>query len=242
MKIQTIYFLFIGMYASAQSEVRTVIHNGEGFQVQYDIKIDNGDTVKHGPYKRYEGSRLKELGTYLEGTKNHMWTYYYENGKKKAEGLYASNKEVGLWTYWAPSGELVQKYHHTLDSVYFFIDPNPLEKHYVVHDSGDTSVVDLDSPPLYLGGIHLAHNEAVKWLNYPLLARKAGIEGVAYIALWIDEEGSVTNYEIHKDPGEGCGEAALNAVQKIEPNWIPGKLNGKNVKAKILMSFHFKLG
>ena len=232
--------LFISVNTISQSEVKTVVHNGDGFQEQYDIKID-GDTVKHGPYKRYESGKLHSVGTYLNDTKNHMWTYYYMNGKKQSEGLYASNEQVGLWVYYDDKGKVVQKFHHTQDSLHYFVWSNPDESHFIRTEPGDSTAVKLTSPPLYLGGNHLAVLLTAQEIKYPESAKEKGITGMAYITFWVTTEGEAVEYAIHKDLGEGCGQEALRAVKSIPQKWIPATLDGKKVEAKYFFPIYFKI-
>lgn len=80
----------------------------------------------------------------------------------------------------------------------------------------------------------------VKHLKYPEAAKKAGVEGMALIRFKIDESGAVTEAEILKDPGEGCGAEALRVVETM-PDWTPGTKDGKAVKVELTLPFQFRL-
>lgn len=238
--IITFLLYSISIASFAQTEVKTVVHKGEGYQEQYDVKM-GADTVKHGPYKRYESGHLKTIGTYIQGNKNHMWTYYYSNGKKQSEGLYADNEQVGLWAYYDKNGKLIQKYHHTQDSLHYFVWSNPNEDHFVRQESGTEKPIRLSSPPIYLGGNQLAVDQAYADIVYPESAKEKGITGMVYITFWVTTEGEAIDHKIHKDLEEGCGEEALRAIKNVPQNWIPGTLDGKKVEAKYFFPVYFKI-
>jgi len=81
----------------------------------------------------------------------------------------------------------------------------------------------------------LAHN-----VKYPDSAKTAGTEGTVYVSFIIDENGEVTNPSIIRDIGNGCGDAAIDVLEKM-PKWEPGVHEGKKVKVKLNLPIHFYL-
>jgi len=47
---------------------------------------------------------------------------------------------------------------------------------------------------------------------YPAMALRQGLEGVVYLELFIDHEGTIRKIEVLKDPGFGFAEAAIDAL------------------------------
>ncbi len=83
-----------------------------------------------------------------------------------------------------------------------------------------------------------------KGLNYPTEARKNGVEGTAVVRFIVETDGLLSNIEVMRDPGAGCGEAAKRAIERMnqmEERWIPGKQRGKLVKVQYLLPVKFKL-
>lgn len=76
-------------------------------------------------------------------------------------------------------------------------------------------------------------------LEYPIEARAFEIEGTCMIRFIINENGEVTNPEIVRDVGGGCGEEALRIVKKM-PNWIPGKQRGESVEVMFTLPIKFR--
>ncbi len=78
-----------------------------------------------------------------------------------------------------------------------------------------------------------------KNIEYPELARRAGIEGRVVVQFIIDEQGNVNNPVVVRGIGGGCDEEALKAVAKAK--FIPGKQRGKPVLVKYSLPVSFKL-
>lgn len=82
-----------------------------------------------------------------------------------------------------------------------------------------------------------------KHLDYPAIARENGIEGTVYVGFVIDQSGKMTNIEIKRDIGGGCGNAALKALQKMqqEITFTPGYQGPRAVKVMFNMPVKFRL-
>jgi bla regulator protein blaR1 len=79
---------------------------------------------------------------------------------------------------------------------------------------------------------------------YPENARKAGVEGMAVISFVVSRKGEMKDLKIAKDPGNGLGEAALEAIQKLAKSdlvWEPGRDKGKKVDVEMKLPIKFKL-
>lgn len=89
--------------------------------------------------------------------------------------------------------------------------------------------------PELIGGLYSIQSK----IQYPEIAKRAGIEGKVYVLAFIDEGGNVTNAKVIRGIGAGCDEAALDAVKQAK--FIPGAHNGKNVKVQVTIPIVFKL-
>lgn len=98
----------------------------------------------------------------------------------------------------------------------------------------------VEEMPEYIGGQEAMRKFISKNLEYPKEARKKEIEGTVYIQFVIDAQGNVTRAKILKDIGEGCGQAALDVVNKM-PQWKAGKQRGKTVPVMYRLPVKFKL-
>lgn len=81
-------------------------------------------------------------------------------------------------------------------------------------------------------------------IEYPMEARQNGNEGTVVASFVIEKDGSISNPQIVKDAGGGTGLEVLriiNALYKSGIKWIPGKREGKPVRAQFNLPIKFKL-
>lgn len=83
-----------------------------------------------------------------------------------------------------------------------------------------------------------------KNLKYPSIARENSVEGRLYVRFIVEKDGSISNTEIIRDIGAGCGEAALKVIEKMNNlplKWAPGKQRNTPVRVKYTLPVTFKL-
>lgn len=97
--------------------------------------------------------------------------------------------------------------------------------------------VPYDEPPIMIGGMAAL----LKIIEYPELARKAGIEGRAIMSVLVDKEGKTVKVRVLKDSGTNIGfeEAAIQALLKMR--WKPAYQRDVPVKVWISVPVTFKL-
>lgn len=81
-------------------------------------------------------------------------------------------------------------------------------------------------------------------LKYPELARSSGVEGQIVLQFIIEKDGSVSNINVVRPLEGGCTEAAVEVVEamnKMDSKWTPGKQSGKVVRVKYTLPIKFKL-
>lgn len=93
----------------------------------------------------------------------------------------------------------------------------------------------VDKMPEIKGGIEAVYQAIV----YPKEALDKRIEGRVFLKFIIDEKGNVTNAEVLKDIGAGCGQAAIRGIEKV--GFTPGLLDGKAVKVHFSLPITFKM-
>ena len=89
-----------------------------------------------------------------------------------------------------------------------------------------------------------AENALLKYIysniNYPKMASSNGIEGTAVVQFVINKKGEITDLEIVKEIGGGCGNEVIRIVKKM-PDWIPGKQRNRPVNVRYMLPVKFKL-
>lgn len=81
-------------------------------------------------------------------------------------------------------------------------------------------------------------------VRYPLEARQNGNEGQVVVSFVVNTDSTISNFEVLRDIGGGCGQAVLNvlaAFNQAGVKWIPGKLEGKDIRSRMTLPIKFKL-
>jgi TonB family protein len=94
--------------------------------------------------------------------------------------------------------------------------------------------------PVFPGGKTAKDHFLATNFQYPTYAKANKIFGVVELRFIVEEDGSLTNFQILNNPGGGLGEEALR-VYKLMPNWIPGELYNLPARVPITESLNFKL-
>lgn len=81
-------------------------------------------------------------------------------------------------------------------------------------------------------------------LEYPEDARYQSIQGLVLVRFVVEKNGTLTDLELVRDIGNGCGEEALRLVDLmnvLDIRWIPGKQRGIPVRVQYNLPISFKL-
>lgn len=98
----------------------------------------------------------------------------------------------------------------------------------------------VEEPASFPGGMPAWGKHLENTINYPLEAKKLGVEGQVFLSFIVNEDGSIEDIQVQRGIGAGCDEQAVNALLE-SPNWIPGKQRGKEVKTKMQVKVTFRL-
>jgi len=79
----------------------------------------------------------------------------------------------------------------------------------------------------------------IKKIQYPTIAKQAGLEGKVFVMAYVDEKGNVDDVKVLKGVGGGCEEEVIKVLKTTK--FKPGMNNGQPVKVKTSLSFAFKL-
>jgi len=87
----------------------------------------------------------------------------------------------------------------------------------------------------------LPENDMRRAVVYPSIALRSGIEGTAYLDLFIDQYGNIREVTIlaENPPGRGFGEAAVNGLKGLKAK--PAEVNGTPVAARLRYNYVFKI-
>lgn len=100
--------------------------------------------------------------------------------------------------------------------------------------------VVVESMPEFPGGEVARLRYLSENLQYPTLAREAGISGAVYVSFVVEKDGQISNIRILRGIGGGCDEEALRVVSEM-PKWIPGRQRNIPVRVQFNMPIRFIL-
>jgi len=103
-----------------------------------------------------------------------------------------------------------------------------------------TALTQVDREPEFPGGQAAFNKFVADNLKYPTIASENGVEGTVVLKFVVEEDGSITNIEIRRDIGNGCGTEAMRLVRAM-PKWVPGQHKGRAVRVMYTLPVLFKL-
>ncbi|MEZ4700878.1 MAG: M56 family metallopeptidase [Rhodothermales bacterium] len=93
----------------------------------------------------------------------------------------------------------------------------------------------VEEMPVLVGGLRSLQES----IQYPDIARRAGIEGRVFIQFVVDNQGRVIDPTVVRGIGGGCDEEAIRAVSQAR--FAPGRQRGVPVAVKMSIPITFKL-
>ncbi len=100
--------------------------------------------------------------------------------------------------------------------------------------SGDVYKV-VEEMPVLIGGMQALHDR----IQYPEIARKAGIEGRVVMQVTVDKDGTPSDVKILRGIGAGADEEALRVMRTAR--FTPGKQRGVAVPVQVAFTMYFTL-
>ena len=94
--------------------------------------------------------------------------------------------------------------------------------------------------PQYPGGEAELHKYIISELEYPLEARLNNEKGEVLVAFSVGMDGYISGVRVVRSVSESLDAEAVRVVSKMRP-WIPGKKNGRPVRAEMSIPINFKV-
>lgn len=100
---------------------------------------------------------------------------------------------------------------------------------------------NVEVQPQYPGGEGALSDFMANTIVYPETAIDQNVEGTVRVEFVVNENGKVTNARAAGNAlGSGLEQAAVDVINKM-PEWTPGKVNGKNVKTRLVLPVTYKI-
>ncbi|HMG16981.1 MAG TPA: energy transducer TonB [Saprospiraceae bacterium] len=145
-------------------------------------------------------------------------------------GTFDNDKRTGVWITYDSHEALRQIYDYSKKELIFnSFDEDEKEKTYKVIIGKKTSLKKLDRPPVYIGKEIIQH---VRFRDYFPGIPDNRISRSVIIGFIIDKRGIASDYKVIKGLGEDLDKEAIEKVERIPQNWIPGLLKGKPVEVE----------
>lgn len=193
---------------------------------------------------------VASTGSFKNDQKTGFWKYYEKMQDSSSSkyniyisksGSFEDGQRVGVWDFYDSKGGHQLSYDLTKKKLLFYRSETTDTSKQSLISSGDTVKMVLDHPPVYLGTENDKGMALYKNLRYPTMAKEKNTQGIVWIAFTVDAQGKTSNFRIKKDIGNGCGDAALHAVQLMEGEWAPAELRGKPVTLDYEMPVTFAI-
>ena len=94
--------------------------------------------------------------------------------------------------------------------------------------------------PTYPGGEAELHKYIISELKYPLEARINNESGEVVVAFSVGMDGYISGVRVVRSVSESLDAEAVRVVNSMRP-WIPGKKNGRPVRAEMTIPIKFKV-
>lgn len=110
MRVRLVRWLPLALWILAQTEespVETRVEElPDGGRIERTVRVDGGELVEHGPYRRwFPNGQLECEGKLLDGVRVGDWVTWYSDGTRASEGVYRRGLRHRKWSYWHPDGE-----------------------------------------------------------------------------------------------------------------------------------------
>lgn len=99
---------------------------------------------------------------------------------------------------------------------------------------------NVDMPPSPQDGYDHFYEKLQSELNYPKEVASLDIEGLLFVQLAVEKDGSISNIEIaenintpNSDLDEQIADIAINAIRNLNVSWKPAQHDGQPVRSKV---------
>lgn len=110
-------------------------------------------------------------------------------------------------------------------------------------NAADESTVytEVDQAPEFTGGQVALMNYLARSIRYPAKEQEEGIQGKVVVSFIVERDGSISDVKVVKSVSEGLDREAKRVVRNM-PAWVPGKVNGKEVRSYFTLPITFRIG
>lgn len=206
------------LFSFAQETKKIVIKSKTpAFTEEFYVLVDSPD-IRHGEYVRtFNG----EYGT-------------SENGQ------YDRGKRVGIWQYKGFKGEIEQQIDFSNQKVILAKPLRLMTSSFIIQ--GDSLVENTASDlPLFLGGQSRISSYLIKHLEYPMSAKRVGMDGLVFVSAIVTKDGKLINEKVEMGLGYGLDEESIRVIQMLPDEWLPVGWGSQPQDCKVVFQIRYLL-
>jgi protein TonB len=112
----------------------------------------------------------------------------------------------------------------------------------VIEEKAPEIFTVVEEMPEFPGGAMEMMKYIQKNIQYPQMAKEAGLSGKCFLKFVVNGSGNITDVQVLKGV-PGCGECDREAIRVVKsmPNWKAGKQNGRSVSVFFNLPINFQL-
>ncbi len=259
--------IFFSVFISINSYAQIVVEQPELFKKE--VLNDSISQLYSVEYNSSDSNMVCILKYYPSGQINYKWTYtsfsdtlinkfetWYENGNlkrifvlnpdidQKKLNKFLSKRENSYWFYH------VNRYYN--GDLKTYRENGQIKR----HDDFSDGVMNLgstwnrdgeiaqyyayDIKPEFPGGEAAFARFIINRIKYPVMAQEYGIQGKVYITFVVEADGTITNISVAESVAQILDDEAVRVIKSM-PAWIPGKLDGENVRTSYTIPVGFNI-
>jgi TonB family protein len=238
--------LFLPIMMSAQVTQQVTNKLGDKYNKSEEVYnvLSSDMTTREGLYELSRNNHVMLRGYYKSGAKDSVWESYPNGNAVLARRWYASGVKKSIWEFYTAKGDPEWQYDFTTGTATYAIDavkPADTATYYYMTGTGEWPRGHLTIPPLRLN----SQGEWLRFLNrtlrYPDEAIEKNEQGMATVAIIIDENGTPGNYVVLYGVSPALDYEALRVVKLCDFDYLPAEKDGKKIKSAYLQPITFKL-
>ena len=78
-------------------------------------------------------------------------------------------------------------------------------------------------------------------IHYPETSAEMNSQGRVYLQFVVEIDGSITNIKLDRGVDKDIDQEAVRVIRRM-PRWIPGQVNGRNVRSRCRLPINFRIG
>lgn len=157
-------------------------------------------------------------------------------------GNYQNDERSGLWKYFEKDNKLWMTYDFDNKSLILIPDVFRSTKTFVIKKEDSFSLENVDNPPFYLGSKNEVGKVLAMDIKVPSEILQKTESGISTINLVIGKEGTIKDIVADNLQSKDFLLQTKKAINTLESDWIPAKVNGVPVDAIIPVIIEVNFG